>query len=120
MTAQFSMKLWSRVAAAITVASSFVVGPALAAEQSVAYQINAAHTGAIELPGLTPTLTKRWTVDLGNRVSYPLIAEGRVFVAVADNTFNIKKLVALDLATGAKLWEKSIPSTYWRLTTCYE
>lgn len=69
---------------------------------AVTYQINAHHTGAISTPTLVPPLKTKWSVDLGASVSYPLIAEGKVFViAGAIGQVN---LYALDASTGSTLW----------------
>src|SRR5271155_2165320 len=71
---------------------------------SVTYQINPAHTGAIQLAGLDPPLTVKWSVDLGAALSYPLIACGKVFVLVGPNNFDQVNLYALDAETGATIW----------------
>jgi len=73
-------------------------------DQAVAYQINAAHTGAQPDDTLTPPLTQRWSVDLGGTVSYPLIAEGRVFVPVSSKPLAGSRLYALDKETGTIVW----------------
>jgi len=93
-------------------------GPAASKSQdSVAYQINPAHTGNIALTGgFTAPLTQAWSVDLGGTVSYPLIANGMAFVSVAAGTYNgyTTLLDALDLSTGAVVWEKLLPGdTSW-------
>jgi len=69
---------------------------------AVAYQIDAAHTGA-QFDNITPPLTQRWARDLGGQLSYPLIAGGRIFITAA-NTTGGTKLYALDEANGATLW----------------
>jgi len=63
----------------------------------VAYQIDATHSGA-QFDTVTPPLARRWSRDLGGQISYPLIANGRIFVTVAT------KLYALDEVNGATLW----------------
>src|SRR5688572_18275381 len=71
--------------------------------QAVAYQIDPAHTGS-QSDTVTPPLAQRWSRDLGGSTSYPLIAEGKVFVTVANPTTYGTKLYALDGSTGATLW----------------
>ena len=67
-----------------------------------AYQIDPLHDGHSVDTGLTTPLTKRWSVDLGGTVSYPLVEHGRVFVTVG--TTNGASLVALSASTGGTLW----------------
>ncbi len=46
-----------------------------------------------------------WSVDLGAAISYPLIADGRVYVTVRSTSSAYgTKLYALDATTGATLW----------------
>jgi outer membrane protein assembly factor BamB len=70
---------------------------------AVAYQIDTAHSGS-QSDTTTPPLAQRWARDLGGLVSYPLIAEGKVFVTVANQGTYGTKLYALDEATGATSW----------------
>src|SRR4030081_302152 len=72
-------------------------------DQSVAYQLNLTHSGLLTSDTLAPPLTRAWSVNLGARVSYPLIANGRVFVTAGDNSSSVK-LYALNLSTGATAW----------------
>ena len=83
--------------------------PAPVPDQATTYQCNPLHTG--DQPGdtLAPPLTQRWTLDLHGAVSYPLIAEGRVFVTVTNADAQMvpqpgAKLFALDQATGKNAW----------------
>jgi outer membrane protein assembly factor BamB len=71
---------------------------------SVAFQVDVAHTGNQPASTLTPPLTRVWSKDLGGGVSYPLIADGRVFVTVANANGAGSTLRALDLAAGSSLW----------------
>jgi hypothetical protein len=52
---------------------------------AVAYQINVAHNGVQTDSELTPPFSLRWRVTLPAQVSYPLIAEGKVFVTEASS-----------------------------------
>ena len=70
---------------------------------AVAYQIDATHSGA-QYDSVTPPLAQRWSRDLGGQISYPLIAGGRIFVTVANQSVYGTKLYALDEANGATLW----------------
>jgi outer membrane protein assembly factor BamB len=76
-----------------------------AADPPAAYQVDPAHTGFAQSATLAPPLGKRWVRrDLGTGTSYPVIAEGKVFVAAAQTVY------ALDLATGATVWSRSLNS----------
>ena len=75
----------------------------LHSENSVAYQITPTHTGAIDGPTLKLPFSIHWTAPLGQNSTYPVMANGRVFVG---GNF----LFALSAATGATLWSKATPS----------
>ncbi|MBO0731363.1 MAG: PQQ-binding-like beta-propeller repeat protein [Acidimicrobiaceae bacterium] len=70
---------------------------------SAAYQGNPAHTGFTAGDTLMPTLTRKWTVDLGTDVSYPLFAQGLVFVTAGSGQASAE-LYALNQGTGATAW----------------
>ena len=88
-------------------------------DQARNFQIDATHTGAVSSPGLTPPLKQRWVVNFGQPISYPLIADGRVFVTVKENG-NGTKLVALDATNGAILWSTILGGTLNWGAACYE
>jgi outer membrane protein assembly factor BamB len=71
--------------------------------QATAYQVDPAHDGATQLAGLTPPLARTWTFSPGGAISYPLIAQGRVFVTVANATRGTR-LYALDERDGHVVW----------------
>lgn len=75
---------------------------AVTASEAVAFQINPAHTGAITFGSVTLPGTSAWSVTLDGPPSYALIAQGKVFVTVPISGGS--ELVALDQATGAKVW----------------
>ncbi|MBK6862975.1 MAG: PQQ-binding-like beta-propeller repeat protein [Ideonella sp.] len=85
----------------------------VAAQQATAYQIDRAHSGtttmALQLP-----LTQRWRVQLPGSASYPLIANGRVFVLSAGLKGGYgTQLFVLDGASGNRLWVKGVAGTYF-------
>ncbi len=49
---------------------------------------------------IKPAVDKKWTVDLGGRLTSPVIAQGRVYVAKMD----AHTLFALDESNGRELW----------------
>lgn len=76
--------------------------------QAVAYQIDPAHDGYTTM-NLALPLTRTWSVNLRGNVSYPLIAQGRVYVTVSNTsaygyTYPGSQLYALDIGTGQIDW----------------
>lgn len=67
---------------------------------AVAFQVDATHDGTGVPTELHLPLHTIWSIDFGQQVSYPLIADGRAFV-VAGN-----QLVGLDPHTGQTLWSQ--------------
>ena len=95
------------VAALAATAPAASVALASAADQSVAYQLNAAHDGHISDAALATPLAQAWSVTLPGAISYPVIANGEVFVTAADKT-----LYALSQATGATVWSHAVGGTF--------
>jgi outer membrane protein assembly factor BamB len=90
---------------------------------AVAYQINVAHSGVQTDVALTPPFSLRWRVTLPAQVSYPLIAEGKVFVTAAssaDNATRTPVLYALDQASGQTLWSQTLPVEWQRANAAYD
>jgi outer membrane protein assembly factor BamB len=69
-------------------------------QDATAYQMNPGHTGASSDP-VGPQWTSSWTKNLGGQVSYPLIADGQVFVLADSSTPTI---YAFDASTGTVDW----------------
>ena len=92
------------------------VGP----QQARNYQIDEAHTGSINLPGLTPPLRPKWSRNFGQKMSYPLIADGKVFVTVRNESAYGTELYALNAADGSTVWSFSLGGTYYWSALCYE
>jgi outer membrane protein assembly factor BamB len=93
--------------------------PAVAGDQAVAYQIGRTHRGFQTDALLAPPLTQRWTTTFDSSVSYPLIAEGKVFVTVRNVSQYGTKLYALDQATGKSVWARAIAGTYYWSNAAY-
>jgi outer membrane protein assembly factor BamB len=73
---------------------------------AVALQITPAHAGAISFQSLSFPTSRAWSVNLGGAPSYPLIADGKVFVTVKVGLGSStgSQLIALDQATGHTVW----------------
>ncbi len=75
-------------------------------DKSVAWQNNPTHDGFDPASHLAPPLRLKWSRDLETgpfvRISYPLIAQGLVFVTTTTNQG--ETLMALDEHTGTTVW----------------
>jgi outer membrane protein assembly factor BamB len=93
--------------------------PALAGE-SVTYQANPQHTGAVE-DSVTPPLGIRWARNMGAESSYPIVSGGRVFVTTKTTGSGYgSTLYALDAANGAVIWSRPLAHTYYWSALAYE
>jgi outer membrane protein assembly factor BamB len=83
-----------------------IVAPYQPADSTVAYQANALHDGKVAGATVTPPLTRRWTRDLGGNVSYPIVADGKVFVTATNGPCcgQGSSVFALDGRTGENVW----------------
>jgi outer membrane protein assembly factor BamB len=82
--------------------------PATPPLASTAFQADHTHAGHLTL-GQAPALplTNRWAATFPGKVSYPVVADGRVFVVVGrigSNGVLGSSVYALDVNTGATLW----------------
>lgn len=86
---------------------------------SVAYQINATHVGHQASDQLSLPLCKRWSkvFTANERVSYPVVADGRVYftVTLAGQQPPTTQLFALDAVTGNTVWgpTKFVAKFFW-------
>jgi outer membrane protein assembly factor BamB len=93
-------------------------GPATG-HQSVAYQINVAHSG-FSADSFAPPLVEKWRRRLKGEISYPLIADGMVFVTTKGSEFFGTWLYALEAGTGATVWKKYIHGGWNWSNAAYE
>lgn len=94
---------------------------AQAPDQARNYQINETHSGSVTTAHLTPPLRQRWTVNFGQPISYPLIADGRVFVTVKNVPITQgTTLFALDATNGAVIWSFNLGGSFFWSGSCYE
>jgi outer membrane protein assembly factor BamB len=91
------------------------------AGESVSFQINPQHTGAAIFDGeLKLPLQQLWTRNMHGLVTYPLIAEGNVFVSVGNVGTYGSVFYALNEKTGGTIWSESIPGTYFTSLAAYD
>jgi outer membrane protein assembly factor BamB len=112
--------------------ASAAVGISVAQAGSFAttYQVDAQHDGRQTGGTLsTASLAKKWSVTLGGTgdfdveagdVSYPVIADGRVFVTVENSQSYGSELYALNAATGATEWSASLGGLYGFSALAYD
>lgn len=113
------------VCALATCAALLVAADASAdvGDLAVAYQVDVAHSGVQTDAALAPPFSRRWRVTLPAQVSYPLIAEGKVFVtagSTADDSTRTPRLYALDQASGATVWSQTLPLLWPRANAAYD
>lgn len=105
--------------------ASVTVTAAPAAAPATAYRMSESHDGVLMTTnGIThpATTAPTWTRDFSAPVSYPLIADGKVFIATAnpDDTYG-NMLYALNAQTGATIWGPiAIPGTYFGSGLTYD
>ena len=107
----------------VVVALAVLPMAAWAGDRSVAWQVDVAHSGSLRGPGLSPPFAQAWARDLPGWASYPIVAEGKVFVVVSDVTGDTpygRDVYALDEGSGATLWVRHIEGTYWRGALAYD
>ena len=115
----------SNAAASASADASVTVGAAPVAPPATAYRMTESHDGVlITSNGINypATSAPTWTADFGAPVSYPLIADGMVFVATAnpDNSYG-NRLYGLNAETGSTVWGPvAIPGTYFGSGLTYE
>jgi outer membrane protein assembly factor BamB len=91
-------------------------------DQSVTWQNNPTHDGFDPASPLLPPLRLKWSRDLSANgvtyISYPLIAQGLVFVTTTTNQG--KALMALNEHTGATVWSKNLNGTWAFVNAAYD
>jgi outer membrane protein assembly factor BamB len=88
--------------------SSSATSAAAPLSQAVAYQIDYAHSGVVSLRApLSFPASATWSTALNGPTSYPLIADGKVFVVTGASAITSDRgasLYALNAQTGTILW----------------
>jgi len=85
------------------------------------YQIDALHSGEQPNDAISLPLCRRWSTAFKGKVSYPVIANGRLFVSVADLGSYGTNVYALDEATGNIVWgPTTLAATYFWSALAYD
>jgi outer membrane protein assembly factor BamB len=94
---------------ALVVAVLAAAVPAQAGAEALTFQADPQHSGFVERGGPQPPLRRRWSAPLGPLISYPVVGEGRVFVATILRTQESPiRIVALDARNGRTAWERTL------------
>jgi outer membrane protein assembly factor BamB len=93
---------------------------ALGLDQSVAYQTNALHDGAVSGSRLVPPLQLKWNVNLNAVVSYPLVVNSLIFVTAGQPPVPGTVLYALDSRTGQTVWSQPVGGTTASSSAAYD
>jgi outer membrane protein assembly factor BamB len=118
-----AMKIAARIRAGLLAAAFVCVsGGVLASDDATVFMINPAHDGNIKLKHFSARLKLAWSRMLNAQVSYPVIANDKVYVTTASigNGNYGTTLYALDLHTGDVLWTQPIPGTYYISSAVYD
>jgi outer membrane protein assembly factor BamB len=91
-----------------TVAAALVPAPR-AAGQATTFQADPAHTGFVR-GGPAPPLRRAWTHRLPGRSSYPVIADGKVFVVAGKAHNRGAQVLALSARSGRRVWRQDLGS----------
>ena len=86
---------------------ALLVAPAAARAQAVTYQGDPAHRGAVAA-GPAPPLRVAWTRSFEDETTYPVIAEGKVFVVARRGNRRDLVLHALSAGNGRTLWTRDL------------
>jgi len=97
------------VLALLVPALAALAAPAPARSAAVAFQANAAHTGDAGNVGLRLPLRRAWRVRLPGELSFPVAADGRVFVVRKRPRLRTgTEVVAVSIAGGRVLWRRDL------------
>lgn len=90
--------------------------------QSVTYQVDYYHTGHAVFPNpLVFPSSPAWSVTLNGDVSYPLVANGKVYVATYDYLTTVSQIYALNEQTGNVVWGPvTVPDSYGGTLLTYD
>jgi outer membrane protein assembly factor BamB len=87
---------------------------------AVTYQNDPEHDGSVTQAYFSSTPTHLWSTNLGSLLSYPLIAQGEVYVTAGDNSHSGMHLYALNAQTGHVDWSTALNSQYWSDSAAYD
>ena len=98
--------------AAVLLLATLPSWAAAATPATVGYRGGPSHDGRVTGAPDAP-LGVLWATDLGAAMSYPVVAEGLVFVSVRNGPAYGTTIYALDATTGVVRWKRANAGTYW-------
>ena len=108
------------VLALLVLAVAGIAMPAPARSAAVAFQANAAHTGDAGDAGLRLPLRRAWRLRLPGELSFPVAAEGRVFVVRhRPRSGSGTEVVAVSIPSGRVLWRRDLGADADSATLAY-
>jgi outer membrane protein assembly factor BamB len=85
------------------------------------FHVDVTHDGNASGTGFQAPVEQRWSRSWHGTVSYPLIADGRVYVSVSFlHDTSDRKILALDAATGETLWRRDAIAGYGVFGIAYD
>jgi outer membrane protein assembly factor BamB len=106
----------------VTLCVIAAAAPASAGAQAVTYQAGPTHDGHAKQAGLRLPLARAWSARVAGVPSYPVVAEGKVFVTVAMRDFSVPPrtiLLALSARDGRRLWQVELGRA-WAASPAYD
>jgi outer membrane protein assembly factor BamB len=94
-------------------------GPLPDPSSAPSYLINPAHSGTVADPTFMPPLARLWTATFSAAVSYPLIAQGLVYIVTNVQVAAQAQLVALERMTGSTVFSVDLGQIPF-VTTAYD
>jgi len=99
------------LAAAMALLPTARPAPAAVDPVSTTFQVDPAHDGSVTFKEpFAPPLKKRWSLDLGGPVSYPVVVGNLAIVIVGGGSIG-PHLAAIDIDAGKLVWQKSVSVT---------
>jgi outer membrane protein assembly factor BamB len=91
---------------------AFAISAWAQTDLSVTYQITPNHSGAIQTTGVKPPLSLKWSVHVAGTASYPILANGMVFVIGGGDGSTPPTVYGLSGTTGMTVWTQPIPAGF--------
>src|SRR2546423_13447669 len=99
----------SRLTSRVCILAFFLAGSLAAHAQvepkAVSYLINPDHNASISSPSLRLPLELKWTFNAPGEITYPIIADGRIFLGTLASGTSPGYVFAISQYDGRVLWQ---------------